>query len=94
MNRLDSHRMKAPCGSSVGVFSLIPRTHGRRVGEHSLGFQGGLPGWSEPSLSSTFCDPLRPAHVLTSKADRHHLAGTSAITQGGGIVGSLPWRGP
>lgn len=62
-------------------------------GALTIGFQGAFQVRAFPFIHFLL-DPLRPAHVPTSKADRHHLAGTSAITQGGGIVGSLPWRGP
>lgn len=65
---------------------------GGGLGSTSLGFQGAFQaGQSLPF--HPLLHPLRPAHVLTSKADRHHLAGTSAITQGGGIVGSLAVAG-
>ena len=57
MNSRDSPRMKAPGGSCVGIFSLIPRTQGSRVGEHSTRVPEGSSGRSESSLSSTSCDP-------------------------------------
>ena len=94
MNSLDSPRMKAPGGSCVGIFSLIPRTQGSRVGEHSLGFSRGLQGWSESSLSSTFCDPLRPSHVPTSKADRHHLGAQAPSCRVGALRAHCCGGGP